>query len=176
MYYVYYKTYIIQIKGIYTHIYTHIYACVFMGFPGGSAVKNLPAMQETPGSGRSPEVGNSNPTPVFLPGKSEGQRNLEGYSPWGHKRVGHDLVTKQQQHTYACVCVCVYIYIYTHTHTEREWEKANIFFSPITQWIILSTWFNTPGWGIALTRSQSWLWLLCRLPSFDLSHRYQLWI
>ena len=25
------------------------------------------------------------PTPVFLPGKSHGQRNLEGYSPWGHK-------------------------------------------------------------------------------------------
>ena len=25
------------------------------------------------------------PTPVFLPGKSYGQRNLVGYSPWGHK-------------------------------------------------------------------------------------------
>ena len=34
--------------------------------------------------------------PVFLPGKSLGQRSLAGYSPWGHKRVGHDLVTKQQ--------------------------------------------------------------------------------
>ena len=37
------------------------------------------------------------PTPVFLPGKSHGQRSLLGYSPWGHKRVGHDLATKQQQ-------------------------------------------------------------------------------
>ena len=37
------------------------------------------------------------PTPVFLPGKSHGQRSLVGYSPWGHKRVGHDLVTEQQQ-------------------------------------------------------------------------------
>ena len=27
---------------------------------------------------------------VFLPGKSHGQRSLEGYSPWGPKRVGHD--------------------------------------------------------------------------------------
>ena len=34
------------------------------------------------------------PTPAFLPGKSHGQRSLEGYSPWGHKRVRHDLVTK----------------------------------------------------------------------------------
>jgi len=24
-------------------------------------------------------------TPVFLPGKSHGQRNLVGYSPWHHK-------------------------------------------------------------------------------------------
>ena len=36
-------------------------------------------------------------TTVFLPGKSHGQRNLAGYSPSGHKRVTHDLVTKQQQ-------------------------------------------------------------------------------
>ena len=25
------------------------------------------------------------PSPVFLPGKSQGQRRLAGYSPWGHK-------------------------------------------------------------------------------------------
>ena len=36
------------------------------------------------------------PTPVFLPGKSPGQGSLVGYSPRGRKRVGHDLVTKQQ--------------------------------------------------------------------------------
>ena len=33
-----------------------------------------------------------------LPGKSHGQRNLVGYSPWGHKRIRHDLATKQQQY------------------------------------------------------------------------------
>ena len=33
------------------------------------------------------------PTPVFLPGKSHGERSLTGYSPWGH-RVGHDWATK----------------------------------------------------------------------------------
>ena len=37
------------------------------------------------------------PTLVFLPGKSHGQRSMTGYSPWGRKRVGHDLATKQQQ-------------------------------------------------------------------------------
>ena len=35
------------------------------------------------------------PTPVFLPGKSHGQRSLAGYSSWDHKRVRHDLVTKK---------------------------------------------------------------------------------
>ena len=37
------------------------------------------------------------PTPVFLPGKSHGQRCLVGYSPWGQKSVRHNLATKQQQ-------------------------------------------------------------------------------
>ena len=27
------------------------------------------------------------PTPVFLPGKSSGQKSLVGYSPWGHKEL-----------------------------------------------------------------------------------------
>ena len=34
------------------------------------------------------------PTPVFLPGKSHGQRSLAGYSPWG-RRVRQDLVIEQ---------------------------------------------------------------------------------
>ena len=33
------------------------------------------------------------PTPIFLPGKTHGQRNLVGCSPW-HLRVRHDLATK----------------------------------------------------------------------------------
>ena len=40
------------------------------------------------------------PSPVFLPGKSHGQRSLVGYSPWSHKRAGHDLATKEQQQGY----------------------------------------------------------------------------
>ena len=36
------------------------------------------------------------PTLVFLPGKFYGQRSLVSYSPWGCKRVRHDLEMKQQ--------------------------------------------------------------------------------
>ena len=59
-------------------------------------VKNLLAMQETRvqslGLGRSPGEGNGYPTPVFLPGESNGQRTLVSCSPWGHK----DLNTTEQ--------------------------------------------------------------------------------
>ena len=66
-----------------------------MVFPGGSVVKNLPANAENesliPESGRFLGEGEWLPTPVFLPGKSHGQRSLEGYSPW---------VTKEADMTY----------------------------------------------------------------------------
>ena len=38
------------------------------------------------------------PSPV-LPGESHGQRSLVGYSPWGYKSTGHDLVTEHAQHS-----------------------------------------------------------------------------
>ena len=37
------------------------------------------------------------PTPLFLPWKSHGQRSLAVYSIWECKRVGHSLATKQHQ-------------------------------------------------------------------------------
>ena len=40
------------------------------------------------------------PTPAFLPGKSYAHSGLVGYSPWGCKRVKHDLATKQQNKSY----------------------------------------------------------------------------
>ena len=45
---------------------------------------NARDMDSAPGSGRSPGGGNGN-SPVFLPGKSNGQRGLVGYKLWGHK-------------------------------------------------------------------------------------------
>ena len=47
-------------------------------------------------------------TPEFLPGKSHGQRSPEGYSPWGHKRVWHDLETKHQQYSHCIIDFLVY--------------------------------------------------------------------
>ena len=38
-----------------------------------------------PWVGKIPRRRKQQPTPVFLPGESHGQRSLVGYSPWGHK-------------------------------------------------------------------------------------------
>ena len=50
-----------------------------------------------PWVGKIPSRRKQQPTIVFLPGKSHGQRSLASYIPLGCKRVGHDLSTKQQQ-------------------------------------------------------------------------------
>ena len=63
-------------------------------------VKNLPAnagdvgdVSSIPGLGRSPGGRAWQPTPVFLPGESHGQRSLMAYSPWGHRESDTAKVT-----------------------------------------------------------------------------------
>ena len=71
----------------------YMYAC--------TVVKNLPAKKKKKESacqcrrhGFDPWVGTIpwskkwQPTPVFLPGKFQGQRRLAGCSPWGRKELG----------------------------------------------------------------------------------------
>ena len=75
------------------------------GFPGGSVVKNLPECRRCKRQGFDPWVGKISwrrkwqPTPVFLPGKSHGQRTLTGYSPWGHKEL--DMTEQLNAHTHS---------------------------------------------------------------------------
>ena len=51
-------------------------------------VKNPPALQQNQVQSLTPEdplEKEMQPTPIFPPGKSPGQRSLADYSPWGHK-------------------------------------------------------------------------------------------
>ena len=74
-----------------------------LGFPGGVSGKE-PACQcgrhkrwrFDPWVGKIPWRRAWQPTPVFLPGGSHGQRSLAGYSPWGRKELDTTEVT---QHT-----------------------------------------------------------------------------
>ena len=68
-----------------------------MGLPGGSVVRNLPTKKET----RVRSLGQEDPLEKGMATHSSilvwSQKCLVGYSPCCHKRVGHNLATKQQQ-------------------------------------------------------------------------------
>ena len=59
------------------------------GFPGGSVGKESACSMGDLDSWvrKSPWRRKWQPTPVFLPREFQGQRNLLGYSPWGHKEL-----------------------------------------------------------------------------------------
>ena len=72
-----------------------------IGFPGGTVVKNYPAMQETQRCGFYPWVRKIpwrrkwQATPVILPGESHGQRSLVGYIVLGFAK---ELDTTERLH------------------------------------------------------------------------------
>ena len=88
---------------VYMEIYIYMDIYIY-GFPGGSDGKgstcNAGDLGSIPGLGRSPGGGHGNPLQYSCLENPHGQRSLAGYSPWGHKRVRHNLEAKQQQHRY----------------------------------------------------------------------------
>ena len=90
-------------------------------------LKNPPANAGDEGSifsglERSPGEGTGNPLQLFLPRKSHGQRSLVGYSVWGHKRVGHDVGTRQQQQVIESLCCSSENF---YNIVNRLWKKAS---------------------------------------------------
>ena len=86
-------------------------------FLGGSAGKEPTCQCRRCKRGFSPWLGKIpwrrkwQPAPVFLPGKSHGERSLVGYSPWDHK----------ESDTTEHVCARV------HIHTQTQWDRASVF-------------------------------------------------
>ena len=77
-----------------TKIVLSVYTLVYeiKGYPGALVVKSLPTNVGDvrdegliPGSGKIPWRRAWQPTPIFLPGESHGQRSVAGYSPWDLK-------------------------------------------------------------------------------------------
>ena len=54
-------------------------------------------MSLIPGLGRSPGEGHGNPLQYSCLENPKGQRNLEGYSPWGHKKS--DMIKQLSMYT-----------------------------------------------------------------------------
>ena len=97
-------------------------------FPDGSGVKTLPARQEAackyqrlwfdPWIGKILLRRKWQPTPVFLPGKSQGQRDLVGRSPWG-RRVRQDL-------THACALGAFLCPLRASSHARVGYHSASL--------------------------------------------------
>ena len=61
------------------------------------------------------------PTPVFLPGKSYGKRSLVSYSPWGCKRVKHNLMTT----TTSSFLFHCYLLLHCFNRSQFTWQFSN---------------------------------------------------
>ena len=66
-----------------------------LGFSGGASGKEPTSQCRRhkrqgfdPWVGKIPWRRKWQPTPVFLPGESHGQRSMSGHSPWDHKESG----------------------------------------------------------------------------------------
>ena len=115
-----------------------------MSFPGSSMVKNPLALSETWVEcwvGKIPWRRKWQPTPLFLPGQSHGQRSLVGYSPWHQKRVGHDLPTKApppEEILVSCFICIYYIHSGEKAKTKMYFLMEPTFLIKGNQWGFLS--------------------------------------
>ena len=89
-------------------------------------------------------------TPVFLPGKSHGQRSLVVCSPWGCKRIQHDLVTKEQPPFSAPFTeeTVLYHYIFLTCHKLTDsiclaffWALFSVPLTNVSVFMTISYWF-----------------------------------
>ena len=95
---------IIPDLGNYSCIFTPSWVIFCTDFPTGSegkeSVCNAGDRGLIPWIRKIPWRRTWQPTPVFLSGKSHGQRSLTGYSPWGHKESMGTWLKRLS--TYAC--------------------------------------------------------------------------
>ena len=144
-----------------------------VGLPGGSMVKNPPAIagdsSSVPGSGRSPGKRNSHLCSI-LAWEIPWTEDPGGLHPTGSQRV-HVYI-----HIYACniymfvymhvIYMCVYIHTHTHTHTHRHthtYHYSNIGTHKVPKswpsyqltgnW--LDKWWHTNMMGCCVTESHS---------------------
>ena len=78
-------------------------------------------------------------TPVFLPGKSHGQRSLVGYSSWGHKESD----TTEQTHTHTYRLEMCYYFSYL-----SEWY-IKAYYLKIHHLVYFQELINYNKWGIS---------------------------
>ena len=110
-----------------------IHATQYSGFPTGSVRKKSACQCRrcvfNPWVGKIPQRKKWEPIPVFLPGESHGQRNLVGYSPWGHRRVRHNLATNNNNPDIHCSTI----------YKTKTWKQCKY---PLTEEWINKFWYT----------------------------------
>ena len=91
------------------------------------------------------------PTPVFLPGESHGQRSLVGYSPWGRKELDMTEWLSTQRENFIFI------------HHLRMWPH---FIGSLLMWLVKLKWSHT-GLGWALHHD----WYPCKRPDTEIQGR-----
>ena len=91
--------------------------CLYMVCIGGICQQSVCLQCRRPGfdpwAGKIPWRRKWQPTPVFLPGESHGQRTLIGYSPWGRKES--DMTEQLQFHFNLASNQCYLIMVVVRT-------------------------------------------------------------
>ena len=122
-----------RLSNLYTHTHTHK---VPLDFPWWLSGKESACQGRrcrfNPWDGKIPWWRKWQPTPVFLPGKSHGQRSLAGYHPWGHKRVRSDLATRQQHGALNVVDTCYDLNV--RVSPNLTWRISYCWCDGITRW------------------------------------------
>ena len=135
--------------------------------------QRLPAMWET----RVQSLGQKiswrrkwQPTPVFVPGKSHGQRSLAGYSSWDCK----ELDTTEQLST-----TTTSVYIYTHIHSFKRWvlmaakSLASIAINRMTGHMILGNFLSAfCALAVSFVKWEYLQYLISHMEPHELIHEY----
>ena len=86
------------------------------------------------------------PTPVFLPGESHGQRSLEGCSPWGLKESNTtERLTRMQWYIVKQILLCLYIRLAFESYSKllnplgttfQRWIEVHLIFTVFSEFLL----------------------------------------
>ena len=141
-----------------------VWTCIHQSFPGGPSGKEAACQcKRCKRHGfsfwveRIPWRRNWQPTPVLLPGKFHGQRNLVGYSPWGHKESDTTEHMDMPEHT--------------QTHTLNMFKRGFMFVCffkspPLVIFCIWLTSFLFSSFSLQYLLHQEIFWLSANFDYF----------
>ena len=103
------------------------------------------------------------PTPVFLPGESQGQGSLVGCRLWGHTESDTTEATWWQQQHYSALLICSIFLLYHSKHASHVSRLWAFLLQLTAHFFMSSAWFSLMGLHIILLIFKSSLVILTTL-------------